>query len=215
MDKDRHTTWLSAWDLLAAAGLSALALFYTWALSRLPDPVPTHFDAQGRVNGWTAQAYLPWLIFGVPALLWLLLWVIGGIASRVAKASAKTSAAVVEPLRGFLGLGMCLLVIGCLAAPLRGVVAIQVGAAVFFLCLLLGIVFMALEAKHFLSKQSVAAHYRGGLFYVNPEDPRLWVEKRLGVGWTLNYAQRAAWWVSALLLLPVLAVLGLVVVLRQ
>lgn len=65
------------------------------------------------------------------------------------------------------------------------------------------------------SNQPVAAHYPAGLFYVNPEDPSLWVETRLGVGWTLNYADRAARWVTALLLLPVVAVLGLVVVLRK
>jgi uncharacterized membrane protein len=41
--------------------------------------------------------------------------------------------------------------------------------------------------------------FRAGLFYVNPQDPRLWVEKRVGVGWTLNFARPAAYGVMALL----------------
>jgi uncharacterized membrane protein len=32
-------------------------------------------------------------------------------------------------------------------------------------------------------------YWRGGLFYFNPEDPSIFVEKRFGVGWTLNFAR--------------------------
>ena len=38
-------------------------------------------------------------------------------------------------------------------------------------------------------------HWRGGWlgFYVNPDDPRLWVpKKRPGIGWTLNLKHRRA-----------------------
>ena len=31
-----------------------------------------------------------------------------------------------------------------------------------------------------------------GFVYVNPADPRLWVRKRVGFGWTLNFAHRRA-----------------------
>ncbi len=50
-----------------------------------------------------------------------------------------------------------------------------------------------------------AEHYRlGGRIYINPEDPLLWVEKRFGIGWTLNFGNRWSWPVLALLLAPVL-----------
>lgn len=35
-----------------------------------------------------------------------------------------------------------------------------------------------------------------GGFYVNRNDPRLFVEKRSGTGWTLNFAHSIAWWLS-------------------
>jgi uncharacterized membrane protein len=40
-----------------------------------------------------------------------------------------------------------------------------------------------------------------GVFYFNRNDPALWVEKRFGVGWTVNMAQPAAWLVLGSILL--------------
>ena len=219
MDEDRRASRLSGWDLQAAAGFTLLTFVYAWLLPRLPDRVPIHFDGRGRANGWTDKAHLPWVILAIPLLFWLLLWGIGWIGSKIeteaAGATALASASAFEPLRGFLGLGMALLMMGCLAAPVLGTVTILVGVAVFFLCLVLGIAFMAREMRRAFAHLPKGKHDRWGLFYRNPEDPRLWVEKRLGVGWTLNYAHRAAWWVTALLLLPMFAVLGLVISLRK
>jgi len=36
----------------------------------------------------------------------------------------------------------------------------------------------------------------GGVFYVNPNDPRLLVEKRSGLGWTFNFAYPIGWWLT-------------------
>jgi uncharacterized membrane protein len=52
-------------------------------------------------------------------------------------------------------------------------------------------------------------HYRCGLFYVNPDDDRLWVPKRIGMGWTLNYARPAAYWITVFILILVGVVLWL------
>lgn len=49
-----------------------------------------------------------------------------------------------------------------------------------------------------------------GIFYYNPEDPNLWIEKRYGIGWTLNFARPASWIMLLALLIPVVAV-GVVV----
>lgn len=42
----------------------------------------------------------------------------------------------------------------------------------------------------------------GGAIYYAPDDPDVWVEKRFGFGWTLNFARPAAWALLAVLLLP-------------
>ncbi|HWQ08137.1 MAG TPA: DUF5808 domain-containing protein, partial [Holophaga sp.] len=89
--------------------------------------------------------------------------------------------------------------------PFAGTPAIHVGAAGFFVCLALGIFFMARALKRVIAALPGSEHYRCGSFYVNRDDPRLWVPKRIGAGWTLNYARPAAWWVTVLLILPVVA----------
>lgn len=212
MSKHPH---LSKWDLLPVLGVAVLACFYVWILPRLPEPVPTHFDAAGRANGWTAKAQLPWIIFGAPTLFCLVLWGIGRITARMERDPLKAKAALFQPLRGCLGLGISLLMVGCLAAALGGVAFVHLGAAAFFLCLIVGTILMARKTKDLLRNQPDAGHYRWGLFYLNPDDRRVWVEKRLGVGWTLNYAHRAAWWMTALFLLAVPAAIGLAILLQR
>jgi uncharacterized membrane protein len=46
----------------------------------------------------------------------------------------------------------------------------------------------------------------GGLFYFNPNDPAIWVEKRIGFGYTLNIGNPAAWLlVVAMMVVPMVA----------
>lgn len=50
-----------------------------------------------------------------------------------------------------------------------------------------------------------AAHWRGGIFYVNPDDPALYVNKRFGIGYTLNFARPEAWVLLGIILfIPVI-----------
>ena len=45
----------------------------------------------------------------------------------------------------------------------------------------------------------------GGLFYVNPHDPAIWVENRVGLGYTLNIGNPRAWLLIGMMLAPVIA----------
>ena len=42
----------------------------------------------------------------------------------------------------------------------------------------------------------------GGFMYYCPQNPSVWVEKRMGYGYTLNFARTEAWGLLAILLLP-------------
>ena len=46
-------------------------------------------------------------------------------------------------------------------------------------------------------------YWKLGCIYFNPDDPSLMVEKRFGVGWTMNMARPAAWMILAGILLAV------------
>jgi uncharacterized membrane protein len=54
-------------------------------------------------------------------------------------------------------------------------------------------------------ERSARRHWKGGLFYYNPQDPELSIPKRNGRGVTLNFARREAWVVFGIILsLPVI-----------
>jgi uncharacterized membrane protein len=51
-----------------------------------------------------------------------------------------------------------------------------------------------------------------GILYRNIRDPRVWVPKIVGIGYTLNFAHRRAWlWLLALLTIPILAILTVLI----
>jgi uncharacterized membrane protein len=47
--------------------------------------------------------------------------------------------------------------------------------------------------------------WKAGIFYVNPADPALFVEKRLGIGYTLNFGNPWPWVVLAFIILIAIA----------
>ncbi len=210
MISERRPVFFSNWDLLAAGSLAALALFYIMVLPSLPDPVPTHFNKAGTADGWTPKAALHWIIFGVPIVVWALFFVIGAVTSAIPADTKKARIASMQPTRGFLVMGFCIIVGACLLIPFFGLKVLFGSVAVMFACIILAIFFTIREAKKLLADLPGSANYRWGVFYVNPQDPRLWVEKSCGVGMTLNYARPAAWFISIGFILAAVAVMILI-----
>lgn len=56
-----------------------------------------------------------------------------------------------------------------------------------------------------IGDRSLDRYWKAGVFYVNPGDPALFVEKRFGLGYTLNFARPMAWTLlAAIVLIPVI-----------
>lgn len=51
-------------------------------------------------------------------------------------------------------------------------------------------------------------YWKAGLIYYNPNDPDIWVKKRVGIGWTLNFAHSASYYIVGFFL--ILAISGVV-----
>ncbi len=54
-----------------------------------------------------------------------------------------------------------------------------------------------------------SGHWKWGMIYHNPDDPKVWIAKRYGWGWTLNMARPQSWAILALLVLALLALVPL------
>lgn len=198
---------LSPWDLLALAGLAGLLAFHLAVEPGLPARVAIHFDAAGRPDGWAPKAQLPWILFGLPGFVWLLLLTVGAATAASVEDPERARLMAGAPLRGTLTFGACWAMAGVLAVPSRGTVALQAGLAGLVAAVVVGVLALLRQARRLPLSAEEGRHWRGGVFYHNPEDPRLWVPKRLGIGWTLNYARPSALWITlALLTVPLGAV---------
>jgi len=55
--------------------------------------------------------------------------------------------------------------------------------------------------------RTLDGNWKAGIFYVNPDDPALFIEKRFGVGYTINFGRPVAWVIlAAVLLIPLAAI---------
>jgi len=188
--------WLSPLVLLA----SGAYLASHW--DRIPDRWVVHWGVGGVPNGWAGKTplgvYAPILGGG---LLWLLMegvaaWVRARSARDAALAALETATtqllrlvslalsilfgvmAIILPLGPHVGPGV--IVVGSLALVLG---AIVIGAS------------LASKAIEKAKREGHAERLKGykGIYYANPDDPRLWVPKLMGMGITINFANRWAW----------------------
>jgi uncharacterized membrane protein len=187
---------------MALLSFGALWWVYQAVLPSLPERVPTHFDLAGNPNGWTPKAALPWVVFGLPFFIWFLTWAVSVVTARLQEDPAKARATAMAPMRGFLGLGLAGAMAGMLLTPSQGTWALNAGIGALLVFLTAGIVLMIRDFKKLPRNATSLEHYKWGLFYVNPDDPRLVVEKAIGIGWTLNFAKPLSWFIMAVVLLP-------------
>ena len=177
--------------VLPAVGLVLFA-------ARFPSPMPVHWDAAGRPNGFfprtpLAMAFPLLLIGGILLLL-------DGIVASGARTGPPAMTEAVRRMLGPIRWLLALTAVPAAFAPLWGPTPVLVCAGAMVLVVVVQI------ARAPRTMPASGDGWRG-LFYVNPGDPRLVVPKRSGLGWTFNFARPAAWVVFALLLLgPLLLV---------
>ncbi|HSQ66439.1 MAG TPA: SdpI family protein [Polyangiaceae bacterium] len=78
-----------ALDLIALAALVAVSGATLIVYPHLPDPMPTHFDLHGRVDGWSSRAFGAWFAPAVAAASWALSRATRGRALSVAAAAVS------------------------------------------------------------------------------------------------------------------------------
>lgn len=62
------------------------------------------------------------------------------------------------------------------------------------------------ESKDGLTDIDDDVHWKAGIFYVNRNDPSLFVEKRFGVGWTINFGQPLSYFI---IFVPLVLIIGI------
>lgn len=70
--------WIPAY-LIVAATLVSIFMY-----SKLPDRIPTHWDIEGNVNGWSSRLFGAWIIPVMMAAIWLIMRALPNIDPRKA-----------------------------------------------------------------------------------------------------------------------------------
>jgi Family of unknown function (DUF5808)/Domain of unknown function (DUF1648) len=213
--------------LLLQAGpfaiLAAAAIYLRTHWDQIPEIFPVHWGVDGQPNGWSTRTpigvYGP-LIIAAAMVAGLALITYGMLreARVVCVPGARSHGRDFPHQVGYFLAGLEYF----LALTLSFVAMIPLLGPPNIAFVLLGsiaLIAVAFEAAHRLNQaraHSIGAetpqgaagvfgdgtlneHWKMGKFYFNPNDPALLVEKRFGIGYTLNFARGIAWLIMALL----------------
>jgi len=180
---------------LQAGPFAILAAATTWLYlhwDRIPARYATHFDFSGRPNGWTERTvkgvYGP-LLFGAELCAWMLIMAVatwfGSRRSRF------------RPIMLGIAVGaQYLLAVTFSLIPLQATLGIPVW--VIGLLPVAFLIPLIIVVTNKLSEPGAADPtpnecWKGAIFYYNPGDAALFVEKRAGWGYTFNFANPWSW----------------------
>jgi uncharacterized membrane protein len=194
--------------LLPFAALIGLGLWATLQADRLPDRLPVHWGFNGP-NRWVITS--PRVIIGllgVHAFACLVLTASAlGVLHWSRRVSASGPSAAAE--RSFRRHAVLLILtaeyftilppaFSLLHAPALAMKLWSVALLLTVLAFLIKLIRAGQGGAIAAGGQSIGdrtadAHWIGGLIYFNRTDPALLVEKRMGIGWTLNFGNPWSW----------------------
>jgi uncharacterized membrane protein len=202
--------------------LGPVAAYLRLHWSQILESFPVHWGPNGQPNRWSGRdwygVYGPLLIGAATNLFILALaWLI----ARESRQSMMRYITVRSVQFLLYPLTFTFAVVSLL--PLLQLQASQVPVLMLAIVLF---TFLAVAALLFWSYRKLNApsaeqevvrepqgdrYWKGGLFYYNPNDPAILVAKRVGIGYTLNFANKLCWLILAgiLLLALIPALLGL------
>lgn len=203
---------------------AALALRIGAHWESIPDRIPLHFRFGGEPDRWTDKSYGTVFGFlGLGAVVCLLQAGFGflSLKAKLGPVENQVPPEVIFRARGkiasiFLGAEYLVAVIFSLSVlSITGAkpfpeVAAAVATAIFFVWVGVALVLLTGDMKRMHVEGANGEPedvWKYGVFYVNPENPRLIVPKRYGLGYTLNFAKPTAWITLLLLLILPIALL--------
>jgi uncharacterized membrane protein len=200
--------------------------------NEIPNPMPVHWDLAGNPNGWMPKEPLIfWGLlagdFGLCAIFTFTIVEMMYFSRQVSVTGAKA-----REERRFRWIGLAVLLAGdYLSAalaflPLNPHATLAFGGVAFFLVIMIvgslelvrrgqgGMRLAPAGSEQVVSDRTPDQCWKWGIFYYNPDDPALMVEKRFGIGWTLNFAHRGALIFLGLTLVVLVVSLGMPLVTR-
>lgn len=185
-----------------ALGFTALYLHLHW--SEIPERFPVHWGMDGQPNGWAARDWhgvYGLVLMGVALDLFML-----GLAWALARFSRNNVMRYVA-IRGLevllYPLTLTFVVSGLLPLMKSSPATLVLFTVVVMLLTIAGIMYWAYRKISAPSAEDATPepvndnYWKAGMFYYNPDDPAIFVAKRVGIGYTPNFAHKVVWLVLA------------------
>ncbi|QQE79236.1 DUF1648 domain-containing protein [Alicyclobacillus sp. SO9] len=232
----QHTVSL-VWSLPGLIGIVAGIGIGSIRYASLPTHFAIHFASNGVANGYAHKSV--WSVFGmlgIELFMWLVFFLthanINRLPMRLDPASLDASRgryrtlrqAIMKSLWVMLSMTNVGLTVGLL--PIWGIGRNHVVAltAISFLMTFAGTViciawiFRAAQTGRKVSPEALHStrvqidddkYWKGGVFYFNPSDPSLFVPKRFGIGFTVNFG-RPSVFITIVIIIAALLLLGII-----
>jgi uncharacterized membrane protein len=184
---------------LLIPGVVALYLRAHW--NEIPPRFAVHFTMDGVPNGWSYKTVAG--IYGPLLFAALIVVFQAGLCLAILLGSRRTSAATVA-LSVITAVAYFVATVFSLVAVLalhHVPMWVLMAAIVVYFVVLGSLVFRAMGAPGEPADITPDECWRGGQFYNNPNDPAIFVQTRMGSSYTLNFGNRASWFLGGLILL--------------
>lgn len=192
--------WLAALRFLILLG-TAIYLQLHW--TEIPQQFPHHWGANGQADAWSSKTWL-----GVYAPLiagaWFNLFFLGlaWLTWREARKSTmrEVTVRIIEIVCYPMTLIFVMVALMPLVAHSSGFpLAIWTAPLLMLACVAVLIYWSytklsaSADSEDETPEPQSDDYWKAGMFYFNPEDPAIFVAKRVGIGYTLNFANKRSW----------------------
>jgi uncharacterized membrane protein len=212
-----------SWEVLPVAIIGATAAYLASRYATAPAIIPIHFDANGNPNGYATKSIasyflLVWLQLGIEVLITGLSVLTVGSKAVPGRADMRFRRLWLRALFGLKTLMMLLfaylavVIAEAAASGKRPNALFTIVPVAFAAVVIIGVGALALRTGQGGARLGPPAetetatdrtddrHWLLGAIYHNRSDPALFVERRFGIGWTLNVGNPRAILVLILIL---------------
>jgi uncharacterized membrane protein len=219
--REKKLTYSNLWFVLSFL-IVLVTVFITFQnYQSMPDQIPTKYNFDGEVTNWVDKSYRSVLVMPIMQVYLTLLFIF--INTMIAKAKQQVSAenpeesmyknvvfrrrwsayiiitgTAVVLLFAFIQLSTIYPIDTQLMAIIPLILTIGLVSGSIILSITTGqggsrVKTTTTGVNGAVLDRDDDRYWKLGMFYFNPNDPSLFLEKRFGVGWTINLAQPIGW----------------------
>ncbi len=201
------------WFLISFAVVGLHFIYVNFQYDRFPQRLAVHYNIQGQADrfipkSWWAVNQLPLISLGIVLLMFGIFYVIRRSKQEIDPSNPDISVHQDRRFRYYWSVYVvivsilmsayffyfsCLILFSYFSVWIIWSVPFLIIAFTIGLALYTGQSGWRLKEKSPLSSERIKAmrdddrYWIGGLFYCNKNDPAIFVEKRIGIGWTINF----------------------------